>query len=94
MKKAILDLTGCKYLDEMHLRIKKALNFPDYYGDNLSAFWDCISRDCEYDFVTIIGSDNISDELKPTLKKIITILERNKQYWMNSDCPFDYEIIS
>ena len=27
-----LDLTGCKYLGEIHQRIKKAFNFPDFYG--------------------------------------------------------------
>lgn len=26
-----LDLTGCKYLGELHQRIKKAFDFPDFY---------------------------------------------------------------
>ena len=28
-----LDLTGCKYLGEIHQRIKKAFDFPDFYGE-------------------------------------------------------------
>lgn len=94
MKKAILDLTGCQYISELHQRIQEALDFPDYYGKNLDAFWDCINRDCDVNFVTIVGSSNVADDLKPTLKKILEMFEENKQYWENSDCPFDYEIIS
>ena len=37
-----LDLTGCKYLGEIHQRIKKAFNFPDFYGENWSAFDDLL----------------------------------------------------
>lgn len=93
MKKAIIDLTGCKYVYELHQRIQDALDFPDHYGKNLDAFWDCINRECDIDFVTIIGSESVSDDIKPTLKKILDLFEENKKYWTNSDCPFDYEII-
>lgn len=94
MKKAQIDLTDCKYLYDLHERIKTALNFPDYYGKNLDAFWDCISCDCDIDYVTIIGSNSVADDLKPMVDKVIALLEKNKQEWANSDCPFDYEIIS
>lgn len=94
MKKATIDLTGCKYVDELHQRIQDALNFPDYYGKNLDAFWDCISCDCDVDFVSIVGSSEVDDDLKPTLEKILAMFEENKQEWANTDCPFDYEIIS
>lgn len=33
-----LDLTGCKYLGEIHQRIKKAFDFPDFYGENRDVF--------------------------------------------------------
>ena len=94
MKKATVNLTNCKYLYELHQRFQDALDFPDYYGKNLDAFWDCINRDCDVDFVTIVGSKSIADELKPTLKKIYELLEENKKHWANNGCPFDYEILS
>ena len=93
MKKAILDLTGCKYWHELHQRIQDSLEFPDYYGKNLDAFWDCINRDCDINFVTIKGTSKVSEDLKQTVEKILSMFEENKQYWINSDCPFDYEII-
>ena len=93
MKIVELDLTGCKYWDELHERIKVALDFPDYYGKNLSAFWDCINRDCDVNFVTIKGVENIADDLKPTVKSILEMFEKNKKSWENTECPFDYEIV-
>lgn len=91
-KTAILDLTDCKYLCEIHQRIKKALNFPDYYGENWDAFWDCINRDCDADFITITGINTLSDDLKAEVEIMISLLEDNKKDWADSDCPFDYEI--
>ncbi|MBE6562616.1 MAG: hypothetical protein E7660_02645 [Ruminococcaceae bacterium] len=94
MKKAVLDLTGCKYWHELHKRIKKTLEFPDYYGENLDAFWDCINRDCDVDFLTVVGSSTVASELKPTVDSILGMLEENKQFWKDTECPFNYEILS
>ena len=38
----ILDLSNCKDLYELHQQIKIAFDFPDYYGENWDAFWDCL----------------------------------------------------
>ncbi len=93
-KTAILDLTDCKYLGEIHQRIKKALDFPAYYGENWDAFWDCINADCDVDFVTVTGINTLSNELKEEIKIMILLLEDNKQYWSDVEPPFDYEIVS
>ena len=42
MKIIELDLTGCKYLAEIHERIRVAFDFPEWYGKNWSAFWDLL----------------------------------------------------
>lgn len=36
-----LDLTGCKYLGELHQRIKKAFDFPDFYEKTGMRFGIC-----------------------------------------------------
>jgi len=28
---------------QLHLILKKELSFPDYYGENLNALWDCLT---------------------------------------------------
>lgn len=38
----ILDFRNIQYYGEMHQIIKEAFDFPDYYGENWDAFWDCI----------------------------------------------------
>ena len=38
----VLDFSGCKYADEIHLRLKDTFGFPGYYGMNWDAAWDCI----------------------------------------------------
>jgi len=40
-----VDFSNTKYFSEVHKILKKAFNFPDYYGENLSALWDCLDGD-------------------------------------------------
>lgn len=44
MKEIILD--GSQFVDiqTTHQILKNIFNFPDYYGKNLDAFWDCITE--------------------------------------------------
>lgn len=77
----------------LHLNVSHK-EFPDYYGKNLDAFWDCLHIDCDVDFVTIVGSSTVAKELQPTMQEILAMFEENKQDRANSDCPFDYEVIS
>lgn len=41
MKK--INLNGNKMKDNPHNYIKKELKFPDYYGNNLDALYDCLT---------------------------------------------------
>jgi len=94
MKKATIDLTDCKYLLELHERIRVALDFPKGYGKNWDAFWDFLNMECTYDYVTVKGSNTVSKDLGGSIQKMKEIMERNKQYYKNSRKPFDYEFIN
>ena len=37
-----IDFTNVRYYLEMHRVIKEAMDWPDYYGENWDAFWDCL----------------------------------------------------
>lgn len=94
MKIIELDLTGCKYLSEIHERIQAAFDFPEWYGKNWDAFWDMLWSECDANQVVIKGEDSLSKEFDKHLKKMHEILERNKKERLNSDDPFEYEILS
>ena len=38
-----LDFRDVKNYTDMHRIIKRELDFPDYYGGNMDAFWDCLT---------------------------------------------------
>ncbi len=93
MKKIVLDLTGCKNLDELHERIRVAFDFPSWYGKNWSAFWDLLWSECDADKVVIKGEESLSEEFDDHLRIMHRILERNVEFRekgkLNS---FSYEI--
>ena len=74
-----LDLTGCKFLGEIHQRIKKAFGFPDFYGENWSAFWDLLWSECDANKVVIVGEETVSKELKPSVETMNGILQELKE---------------
>ncbi len=94
MKIIELDLTGCKYSDEIHERIRKAFDFPEWCGKNWSAFWDLLWSKCDADKLIIKGEGTLPKEFDSSIEKMHLILDRNmsfrKEYNLNG---FSYEII-
>ena len=79
----ILDFTNVKTWIDIHAIIEKELDFPDYYGANWDAFWDCIT-----DFIDsrgldleIIGLDKIYSEFEEDIDIFIKILKRLKHIY-------------
>ncbi|MED1955148.1 barstar family protein [Brevibacillus formosus] len=38
-----IDVSNVKSNEDLHSLLKSSLNFPDFYGMNMSAFWDAIT---------------------------------------------------
>ena len=57
--KVILDALRLQQKEEAHKYLREALNFPDYYGENLDALHDCLT---ELDDVVIefVNADKVS----------------------------------
>ena len=82
-EKYTIDFTDVKNFLEMHFVIKEALDFPDYYGCNWDAFWDCIT-----DFIDsrgldleIIGLDKIYSEFKEDVDILVELLKDLKHIY-------------
>ncbi|MBP3242639.1 MAG: barstar family protein [Ruminococcus sp.] len=95
-----LDFHDCKYPEQIHQVLKEAFGFPDWYGRNWSAFWDLLNEPREYTVVEVTGLYSLHKELYEYSKKIIELLEKNKNYYKNFmeiqdqwDRRFDYKVI-
>ena len=80
-EKYTIDFLNVKYYMEIHPIIQKALDFPDYYGCNWSAFWDCLT-DMYGDpiHIEIIGLEVIERKFGDFAEKMIEILRRFKHF--------------
>ena len=71
-----VDFSGCRYLGEIHKALKQQLDFPDYYGENLSALWDCLRYYSFEDTKIIVkGITELPGELKEYMNRIIEVFD-------------------
>ena len=80
-EKYTIDFTNVNYYLEMHAVIWKALDFPDYYGGNLDALWDCL-RDMvgEPIHIEILGLDVVERKFGDYAGKLIETFKELKHY--------------
>lgn len=92
-KTAIIDLTGCKYIMEIHERIKVALDFPDCYGKNWMAFFDFLRTECIADKVIVVGANTLPKEFAESMEWMKYFLGKCKKYREQFNEPFEYEFV-
>lgn len=81
LKKYTIDFRDVQYFFDIHKIIQKSLHFPENYGCNWSAFWDCLTDMYgEPMHIEIIGIDVIARKFEDAASKIISILKRFKHY--------------
>jgi len=93
-KKAIntIDFRNVKNYLEMHDIIRESLDFPNYYGRNWDAFWDCITD--YFGFmepvrIEILGLDVIERLFGNEAEILVELLRKAKYYCkdLNPDAP-------
>ena len=87
-----LDLTGCKYLGELHQRIKEAFDFPDYYGENWHAFRDAFITVGIPEKIVIHGEQALPKSLSEQIGKMHDKLDEIKAEVNGYGWTFEYEI--
>ena len=85
-KARILDFFGAESAAEIHERMKEAFGFPDYYGKNWDALYDCLSdllTDGESCEVEIRGFYSMDEALRRQCAPMLTVFGDAQEEWGN-----------
>ena len=74
MKVITMDCRGCVPRSNLHRVFADALAFPDYYGNNLNALYDCLSERTGKPVNLVLLSAG-AGETADALRKIVHVVE-------------------
>lgn len=70
-----LELTGCGSVGEVHERIKRTFGFPEYYGENWDAMWDCMDGLFDRREIVIRGFQTMPKDVREYCRPMLEIFE-------------------
>lgn len=76
VKQFALDFSQCRYPGEIYAVIRKEMELPQWFGNNLSAFWDALTGMIEVPAVIVFRRQVKNKELIPLVEKLIAIAHR------------------
>lgn len=81
--KIVVDFSDCKYVRDFHEKLKESFGFPNYYGRNWDALWDClrdfaISEESKREIV-LRGMNQMPEDLRKYSRKGIRLFEELEQ---------------
>jgi ribonuclease inhibitor len=76
MKTCIID--GAQITDrrELHRILAEKLDFPEWYGNNLDALYDCLTDEREEVQIAILHGEELKKRLGTYAQRFLTVLER------------------
>ncbi|RYY90704.1 MAG: hypothetical protein EOO15_01585 [Chitinophagaceae bacterium] len=85
---AILDGNLCKSLKDFLVNVGKSFNFPDYYGQNIDAFLECMNDlswiDADHYHLTIVNFSHFLElETQETRTEIFQYFNKIAEEWPN-----------
>ena len=67
-----VDFRNVEYYIEIHEVLKRDLEFPDYYGGNLDALWDCLTDMLgDISIIEMYNSEVISKNITKNGKELL-----------------------
>lgn len=76
VKQFVLDFSKCTSVGEIYSVIKKEMELPEWFGNNLSAFWDGLTGIIEVPAVIIFYKHTKNKALLDYIEKLIAIAHR------------------
>lgn len=76
VKQFTLDFSECRSIGEIYAVIKKEMKLPEWFGSNLSAFWDGLTGMIEVPAVIVFYKHAKNKELLSYIDKLISIAHR------------------
>ena len=77
MKKITLDFKDLYTPRQMHEYIAQMLEFPEYYGKNLDALYDCLTDICEDTQITVMNYDILDYRENAMINTFLDAAEEN-----------------
>ena len=93
MKIIVIDFSKCKYPLDLHNEIRKKLELPEWYGNNLDALWDMLTGFIETPIeITVIykPENKAAKNLKENILKVIETFKEAAQE--DEEIKFSYEL--
>ena len=91
-RKYTIDFRNVTHFLEMHAVIVMSLDFPDYYGCNWDAFWDCMRElhgaPC---YIEIFGLDVIERLFDDDASIMLSLLKDWKQF--GAKCGREHQVV-
>lgn len=74
----VLDFSKCRYPYDIHKVLKETFGFPEYYGENWDALWDCLryywANESDVT-VEICGYTTLEQELRDYASEMFTVFD-------------------
>ena len=77
----IADFKDVHYYLEIHKALKAGLDFPNYYGENLDALWDCLTETVGNNVTIILKNyQDVEKVHKEYAEKILEVFKDAKKF--------------
>ena len=75
-----VDFSEIQYYIEIHEALKRDLDFPDYYGGNLDALWDCLTDQLlsGVTYIEFYHTEKIANQFGRVWQEMIEIFRATK----------------
>lgn len=73
-----LDFTNMKYPAQLHKELKTKFEFPEYYGENWDALWDCLDGwygDDQNVLIEIVGLETLGEDMKRYAQTMLRVFD-------------------